>query len=616
MNCRPVLFAVCLALAVPSAAMAKVAPWIEVRSPHFCVLTNGSAEDARHVAHDFEQMRYVFSTRFVHLRLDSGAPLLIFAARDENTAKSLEPEIWKRKGAKPGGLFKQGWEKKYVMVRLDVMASQDAETGILTSSAPYAVVYHEYTHSILHMNAQWLPTWLDEGMAEFYGYTRFQGHQIVLGAPTTRRVDLEMAPIPLKTLLEVTPNSPYYHDLDKVNQFYFESWALVHYLTFGPGMGGGQKLNQFFAELQAGTNQEKAFQQVFGNLVQVEKGLDESMLQPASRVGMVPDQSQVNEKTFTVTKLTVAETEAQLAGYHLWSHDLDSARPLVKQALADDPKLGLAHEEDGFLLFADGKDGAAAVEFSQAYMLDSSLYLSLFAKTMLSPIATSSIPTDENAFHNALLHVATLNDQFAPAYVQLARLAVRENDLPKALGLSRRAEELEPWRAGYHLLTGQILLRMGKGALAAPFAKFVAEHWYGPDHDEAVELWNAIPAAQQPAGVPLVEQFTLPDIKRAEGTVLSTVCGSKDQPWTMVIRSDGHPLTFHSKGFFAFGFSDTLWWGEGHFSTCRHIDGLRAIVRYHPIANTNYTGDVIEVDVRDDLPPAKNAAGKATVAAK
>jgi len=86
---------------------------------------------------------------------------------------------------------------------------------------------------------------------------------------------------------------------------------------------------------------------------------------------------------------------------------------------------------------------------------------------------------------------------------------------------------------------------------------------------------------------------------------------SKDEPWTMVVGSDGHPLTFHTMGFFAFGFSDTLWWGEDHFSTCQHIEGLRAIVRYQPAANTSYTGDAVEIDVRDDLPPAENAAGNA-----
>ena len=298
MKIGSVVFAVCLIALVPSIAIAGDVRWTEVRSPHFTVLTNGSASDARQVALDFERMRYVFSTRFVDANLDSGAPMLIFAARDESTAKSLEPALSKSKGAKPAGLFKHSWEKQYVMVDLDA-----ASTGLNT----YALVFHEYTHSILHMNARWLPTWLDEGMAEFYGYTRFEDGKIVLGAPTDRQVDRDTAPIPLKTLLEITPSSPYYRDIDKVNQFYFESWALVHYLTFGPGMEGGGKLSQFFAELQDGVDQEKAFQQVFGNLAQVENGLDDSMRQVGFRAGVVPDESQVSEKTFTVTKLTAAE---------------------------------------------------------------------------------------------------------------------------------------------------------------------------------------------------------------------------------------------------------------------------------------------------------------------
>ncbi len=46
------------------------------------------------------------------------------------------------------------------------------------------VVFHEYTHSVLHANLHWLPTWMDEGMAEFYAYTRFQGDHIYVGAPS------------------------------------------------------------------------------------------------------------------------------------------------------------------------------------------------------------------------------------------------------------------------------------------------------------------------------------------------------------------------------------------------------------------------------------------------
>jgi tetratricopeptide (TPR) repeat protein len=547
-------------------------------------------------------MRYVFATLSPHLRLDSGAPLLVFAARDESTAKAMEPGVWKTLHGNVAGVFNHGWEKQYAVVRLDPVGLDN-----------YAVVYHEYTHSILHMNAHWLPTWLDEGMAVFYGYTRFRGSKIQVGAPTERSLQMSRALIPVESLIEMRPSS-YDHDEDETEAFYTEAWALVHYLTFGPGMGNGKKLNDFFQALQQGVDQKKAFQQEFDSFAEMDKALGQYMMHMAFSAVVLQDPPQIDDKTFTVTKLSVAETEALLGEFYVWTHDLGGARPLAKQALADDPKLGLAHEVNGFLLFADGQDAEAAEEFSQAYALDSSLYLSLFAKTMLSPMATSSAPADETAFDAALERVADLDNQFAPAYVQMARLAVRQNDLEAALGLSRRAEELEPWRAGYHLLTGQILLRMGRDAEAASYARFVGDHWFGPDHDEAGELWDAIPAAKRPAGLPIMNTI-IANTKTVAGTVESSACGGNGQTWTLVVLHGGQPLTFHSKGGVAFGFSDTLWYGEDHFSACRHIAGLRAIVQYRPAANTNYAYDAVEVDLRDDLPPADSASGK-TAAAK
>src|SRR6516162_7495084 len=87
-------------------------PWIEVSSPHFRVLTNGSQNEARHVAREFEQMRYVFVEYEPQFRLEGGAPLTIFAAQDEDTAKMLEPSLWKRKGAKPAGVYHHAWERE------------------------------------------------------------------------------------------------------------------------------------------------------------------------------------------------------------------------------------------------------------------------------------------------------------------------------------------------------------------------------------------------------------------------------------------------------------------------------------------------------------------------
>lgn len=52
------------------------------------------------------------------------------------------------------------------------------------------VVYHEYAHTILHMNSRWLPVWLDEGTAEFYAYTRFDRDRILSRASSAFRTTL------------------------------------------------------------------------------------------------------------------------------------------------------------------------------------------------------------------------------------------------------------------------------------------------------------------------------------------------------------------------------------------------------------------------------------------
>jgi len=587
MNLRCISVVLFLLSVCVTSASASESPWTEVRSPHFRVLTNGGVGEARRVAYEFEQLRFVFSTRFPNARLQSGAPLLIFATRDEETAKKLDPLTWKRMGGNMAGEFRHGWERQYAIVRLDTFGGDGAKE----------VVYHEYAHTILHLNSHWLPAWLDEGMAEIYGYTRFQGNKIYLGAPTLRvRTLRSRMPDPIEKIITVDHLSPLYNG----EFFYAESWALVHFLVYGPGMEGGKKLDQFFDQLQQGVEQKKAFQQVFGDFGKLDKALASYMLQPTYATTILTNSPQIDEKTFASRGLSVAETEAELGAFYLWDHNGQDARSLSLQALHDDPKLGLAYENIAFLDFIEGKDADAAKEFAQAFALDGTLYLSLFDKTMLSPQATSNAVDDMNTLGATLGKVLRLNPDFAPAYVQLARLALRENDLSSALKVARKAEELEPSRAGYHLLSGQIERRMGNGAVAAVSAKFVADRWFGPDHDEAVELWNSVPAAQRPAGES-IQEMVPSDTQTVDGTVKSVTCG-EPQVWAFILNHNGQPLTFHRSGGFAAGYSDTLWYGGDHFSLCHHLDGLRAVIRYHKPANTTYAGDVAEIEIRDDLP--------------
>jgi len=69
--------------------------WIEVRSPHFLVYSNAGEREARPIADQFEQIRGLFHAAFANLRVDPAQPVLILAAKNENTMKILLPEDWR-----------------------------------------------------------------------------------------------------------------------------------------------------------------------------------------------------------------------------------------------------------------------------------------------------------------------------------------------------------------------------------------------------------------------------------------------------------------------------------------------------------------------------------------
>ena len=141
--------------------------------------------------------------------------------------------------------------------------------------------------------------------------------------------------------------------------------------------------------------------------------------------------------------MSLAETQAELAAWHIRFHQWEQVTELTEAAIKNDPKLSLAHEDRGFLLFNIGKDEEALKEFSTAFDLDNNNYIALFAKTMTSPASRSDQPQDQQATYDALNQVLTLKSDFAPAFVELAKLAVARGQLETALALSRTAVKYE-----------------------------------------------------------------------------------------------------------------------------------------------------------------------------
>jgi tetratricopeptide (TPR) repeat protein len=569
--------------------------WTEVRSPHFRVITNGPGSDGRKVANEFEQMRRVFVQRFNDENLESGPPLTIIAAFDGDTFKDLDPATWKNTQGKIAGAWYHGWEIQFALVRMD--------TGVETP----VDVYHEYTHSVLHARFHWLPFWFDEGFAEFYGYTRFESDGTYIGAPSRRFSLLQQSkPFKVSEMLETTRNSPLYHDLIKTQLFYAEAWAMVHYMIVGPGMNNGAKMSAFITLLQDEVPQQKAFEQTFGDL----KKFDDNFLNYIRGLSMkayvLPPDKGMNPKTFTETKLTPAQTDFEIGRFKIHIGERTAGHTWLDTALSLNPNLAAAHEELGFLYFREGKDADADDEWKKALALDPNLYRSLFASTMSGPSLASQTPDQLHATQKTLQHITEIAPAFAPAYVELALAELQLGTIQQAYKDAAKAEALEPWRAGYHVLTGRILLRGKQPALAAKYARYVAGHWTGPDHNEAVDLWLAVPPTERGEDPPLALE-TPTNTTTLTGTVQEVACGAiPDARLTVTFRPDtptnAEPITFQSDGRLMIGFSDTFWWGEDHYTRCHHLAGHHGTIAYREQDHT-----LLDLEVRDDLPESQPA---------
>jgi tetratricopeptide (TPR) repeat protein len=583
----PVCLIYCLALLQTSRSLAQT--WREVQSPHFRVITDGSERDGREVAKEFEQIRYVFAVRFNHAAFERGAPLLVVAVREPGL-HALGPVFWKDRERVAGEFFR-GWERQYALVRLDSFGNLKQEES---------TVFHEYTHSILHANLHWLPTWLDEGMAEFYAYTRFQGDSILVGAPSFRLAHLQSEPlIPLSEMLAANPGT-FAKDARREDLFYGEAWAMVHYMTFGPDMEGGAKLNRFIALLDSATPQSQAFQQVFGDPKTFEQKLSAYRSRLAVTAGVLPPVKGLDVKTFPARVLTAAEADYEIGSFDIGAHQQAAGKTRLQAAESADPALAGPHEELGFLAWRQGQDEEARSEWQKAVSADPSRYRAAFALLMSNIHLKEQNQQQLEQTQHALEALTEKAPKFAPVFVELALVQWRLGHLNQAYKNAVAAETFEPWRAGYHLLSGYILLQDHQPKIAEGYARMVATRWPGSDHDEAVDLWILLPAGTRGDGPAL--KLALPkDATVVRGTIVSSSC---DKSGLNLVVQPNAPNTSALKllatGRYESGFSDTLWVGEDHYTPCFHLAGSAAVVAYK--ADGAVAEKLLALEVRDDLP--------------
>lgn len=438
-----------LLFSIPLSVSASTRIWVQVQSPHFTLITNASEKQGAHVLDQFECMRWIFQTLFPGTNVDPPVPIIVIAVKSKKDFAALEPQEYLAKGQMSlTGVFLNTQDKNYILLRLDAEGEH-----------PYSTIYHEYTHLQLSRDSDWLPLWLNEGLAEFFQNTEIHDKEVQLGEPSFNDLLFlhQNRIIPLTTLFKVDATSPYYHEGQKGSIFYAESWALTHLLEITDRQSNTHHLTDYVQLMSRHEDSIVAAQKAFGDLDQLQKALESYIGQGAFRYFRVSSAAApIDDASFKVKTLSLAEADAIRADFLAYNQRIKDARALLDTVLQQDPNNVSAHETMGYLEFAAGNRESARKWYEQAVKLDSQNYLAHYYYAAMSIDAGS---TDDAQIEASLRAAIRLNPQFAPAYDQLASFyGMRREKLSQAHMLNMQAIQLDPGEVRYRLNAANILL--------------------------------------------------------------------------------------------------------------------------------------------------------------
>ncbi len=207
----------------------KIEPWVEIRTAHFIVASDGGEKMARKFADQFETLLRVFQSTMPNSRVSSGVPVRILIARDGPSFGRMAPEFpfdkRRQQRQQPPGLMFSSEEKTYIGIRANT-----------AGHFPYAEIYQNYAREIVRRSYRNLPPWLEEGYSTVYSNITFgdRGMRLERPEPEDLSVLFESPLLPLDIVFHADRASGYYSPGDKQSVYFAESRVLLHYLISDP----------------------------------------------------------------------------------------------------------------------------------------------------------------------------------------------------------------------------------------------------------------------------------------------------------------------------------------------------------------------------------------------
>lgn len=447
-----------LALLVASSAAAKD-KWISLRTKNFNIVSNASEDDTRKVALKMEQFCAITSKLF-NVKTTSPVPVTVLVFKNDGSFKPFKP-LYNGKPSNVAGYFQRTEDEN--LIALNVVGGEEH---------PFAVIFHEYMHLLTAYTSRQWPPWLAEGFAEFYSTFEVEKNTVKIGQPIASHVYLlrDNKFVPLKTLFQVSHDSPEYNERSKQGIFYAESWALIHYLMMSNNRGRLPQLNDFFKRFESGMDVEQAFTEAFKtDTASMEKELRKYIGNSSYQFLAFAPQSVAGENEMTMKVLADAEVQFHLGNLLLRTNRVDEAETFFKQAVALDSNLPGPYEGLGFVAMRRDKYSEAKDHFKQASGLGSQNHLAhyYYAQALSRELSgntnTLSViqPDLSKLMIQELKTSIKLMPGFAPAYDLLGFLyLVSGENLKEGEQMLRQALELDPQNKRFALTMAQIQMRM------------------------------------------------------------------------------------------------------------------------------------------------------------
>jgi len=445
--------------------------WSIARSKNFTVVGNASESDLRKMATKLELFRYVVSLYLPGAKISTPVPTTIILFKDDYSFDPFKPQYKGKTKKNVAGYFRGGEDINYI-----ALSKEYGTSGALR------VILHEYEHFIIHNTVPNAPAWLNEGFAEFYSTFEQQGELTVrIGIPidwhlsTLRTKDF----LPLKTLLGVDHNSPYYNETDKVGIFYAQSWALVHYLMRSDNGRRRPQLTRFISQLNSGLSPEENFEQSFQTDL---KTMEKELRSYTSKFLIPAVDIDFKELAFVkeIESGPISESEAhyQMGDLLLRGGRLQEAEEHLQKSIELDPKFAASRISLALVRFQQRRsaDGKRIIE--EAIILD--------PKNYLGHLYYAGLLAQERQFEEAIKsykQAAALKPDawrihtgMAQAYLSLGQDAEASRAFSAAL-------RLDPKNPQINRAYSYTALRMGRGALAAVNAMiYLKQEGWRDDH--------------------------------------------------------------------------------------------------------------------------------------